>query len=113
MEALYFTFGVLSVILITLSISVVYSIVKVVKQKEDIRDLQQSISLGLDKVDSDIQAGSRELYEVQRMLEQQLAETYRALNEQIKAATDKSESHTDMRVDKLEAKLTSKQLSIN
>jgi len=81
-----YTFGVLTVVAITLVITTVIGIVKVLKQQKMIQCINREIELN----------------------NQQF---HRSMNDQyreVKTRIDETYQHTDSRVDKLEAKLTTK-----
>ena len=81
-----YIFGVLTVVAITLVIVIVIGIVKILKQQRMIQGIKQDIELSNN-------------------------EFHRSMNDQyreVKTRIDETYQHTDSRVDKLEAKLTTK-----
>ena len=88
METMYFTFGVLTMIAMMLVGAVVYCILKVFKQEKQIKHVEQDIT----------------------WLRNDMSDRFRDSHQQIDNAytnaRDIANAYTDMRIDKLEAKLT-------
>ena len=85
---MYFTFGVLTMVAMISVGAIVYGIVKVFKQEKQIKDIQKDIQWNF----NDMSDRFRDVY-------QKIENSY--VN-----SRDISNAYTDMRVDKLEAKLT-------
>ena len=90
METMYFTFGVLAMIAVVLATVIVYSIVKVFKQEKQIEDIQKDIRWNFND------------------LSDRFRDTHRLIENSYTNSRDISNAYTDMRIDKLEAKLTNK-----
>jgi len=88
METMYFIFGVLSVIALIVIGVVIYSILKISKQEKLIRDIQKDIHWNYND------------------LSDRFKDYHQRIEDHYVSAKDISNAYTDMRIDKLEAKLT-------
>jgi hypothetical protein len=88
MEIMYFTFGVLTMVAMISVGAIVYGIVKVFKQEKQIKDIQK-----------DIQWNFNDMGDRFRDYHQRIEHVYTN-------AKDMSNAYTDMRIDKLEDKLS-------
>jgi predicted Holliday junction resolvase-like endonuclease len=88
METMYFTFGVLTMVTMLVVAAVVYSIVKIFKQSKQIKYIEQDISW------------SR--YD----MNDRFKDYHQRIENNYTTTRDMANAYTDMRIDKLEAKLT-------
>ena len=88
MEIVSFTFGVLSVIAVVFAAVIVLSIVKVLKQQNQIKDLQEEVN----RIYQFVNSGDGDLY---RRIENDLTNVHRQI--------DETRSYIDSRIDKLTA----------
>jgi peptidoglycan hydrolase CwlO-like protein len=88
MEIVSFTFGVLSVIAVVFAAVIILSIVKVLKQQNQIKDLQEEVN----RIYQFVNSGDGDLY---RRIENDLTNVHRQI--------DETRSYIDSRIDKLTA----------
>ena len=101
METMYFTFGVLTMVAMISVGAIVYGIVKVFKQEKQIKGIQQNIEDAMRSTQHDISWFRNDLNDRFRDIHQRIEDSY-------ENSRDMSNAYTDMRVDKLEDKLTNK-----
>ena len=87
---MYFTFGVLTIIAMMLVGVIVYGIVKVFKMEKQIRDTQKDVHWNFNDLSG------------------RFKDVHQRIEDYYVSAKDMSNTYTDMRVDKLENKLTGK-----
>jgi len=90
METMYFTFGVLTMVAMLVVAAVVYSIVKVFKQSKQIKYIEQDISWSRNDMND------------------RFKDYHQRIENTFTNTRDMANAYTDMRIDKLEAKLTGK-----
>jgi hypothetical protein len=88
METMYFIFGVLSVIALIVVGAVVYSIVRIFKQEKQIKDIQKDVHWNFNDMSD------------------RFKDVHQRIEDYYVSAKDMSNTYTDMRIDKLENKLT-------
>jgi len=88
METMYFTFGVLTMIAMISIGVIVYGIVKVFKMEKQIRDIQKDVHWNFNDLSG------------------RFKDVHQRIEDYYVSAKDMSNTYTDMRVDKLENKLT-------
>lgn len=106
METLSFAFGVLSMVGLLLVITIVVGAVKVLKQQNQIKGLEQWLSDFQRDVSQEINRRDEEL---RRDTDQRMDHIHRVIDEtsnHIDRSYSESISYTDSRLDKLEQKLT-------
>ena len=86
---MYFTFGVLTMIAMLIVVVVVYSIMKVFKQEKQIKDIQKDIQWNFNDMND------------------RFKDYHQIIENNYTNAKDMAYAYTDMRIDKLEDKLTS------
>jgi len=90
METMYFTFGVLTMVAMLVVAAVVYSIMKVFKQSKQIKYIEQDISWSRNDMND------------------RFKDYHQRIENTFTNTRDMANAYTDMRIDKLEAKLTGK-----
>jgi len=90
METMYFTFGVLTMIAMMLVGVIVYGILKVFKQSKQIKYIEQDISW------------------FRNDMSDRFKDYHQRIENTFTNTRDMANAYTDMRIDKLEAKLTGK-----
>jgi biopolymer transport protein ExbB/TolQ len=88
METMYFTFGVLTMVAMLVVAAVIYSIVKVFKQSKQIKYIEQDISWSRNDMND------------------RFKDYHQRIENTFTNTRDMANAYTDMRIDKLEAKLT-------
>jgi biopolymer transport protein ExbB/TolQ len=88
METMYFTFGVLTMVAMLVVAAIVYSIVKIFKQEKQIKDIQKDVHWNFND------------------LSDRFKDVHQRIEDHYVNAKDISNAYTDMRIDKLEIKLT-------
>jgi C4-dicarboxylate transporter len=88
METMYFIFGVLSVIALIVVGAVVYSIVRIFKQEKQIKDIQKDVHWNFNDMSD------------------RFKDVHQRIEDYYVSVKDMSNTYTDMRIDKLENKLT-------
>ena len=99
MEAMYFTFGVLTMVAMVVVAAVVYSILMVFKQSKQIKYIQDDHQNDLRNIREDMNWRSNDINDRFKDYHQRIEDVYTN-------AKDTAFAYTDSRIDKLEAKLT-------
>ena len=100
METLYFILGILSVVAVVLTVVAVYGIVRHNQSQKQINNLHREIE--------EIQRGAwRESESINRRIDRDYESKWRAMDE-FNKRLDELQSYIDSRVDKLDAKYSSK-----
>ena len=96
---MYFTFGVLTMVAMLVVAVVIYSIVKVFKQEKQIKNIQQNLEDAMRMSQQDDSWFRNDMSD-------RFKDVYRQIDDNYTNAKDMAYAYTDMRIDKLEAKLT-------
>ena len=103
METMYFILGMLSIVAAAFVATIVWGIVKIVKQQKQIQHLHSNIdeqsSTAWRVRDEDI----RNQREKETYMERQLSDQFKSINDQITDAVTQCKSYTDSRIDKFTA----------
>ena len=99
METMYFTFGILTMVAMISVGVIVYSIVKVFKQEKQIKGIQQNIEDAMRNTQQDITWFRNDLNDRFRDIHQRIEDSF-------ENSRNMSNAYTDMRIDKLEDKLS-------
>jgi hypothetical protein len=99
METMYFTFGVLTMVAMVVVAAVIYSILMVFKQSKQIKHIQDGYLNGIRGVQEDLNWRSNDFND-------RFKDYHQRIENSFTNARDMANAYTDMRIDKLEDKLT-------
>ncbi len=109
---MYFTFGVLTMVAMISIGAIVYGIVKVFKMEKQIKGIQENANHGYNDINDRFRDVRNDVHQQFRDIHQDVDQQFKDVHQQIENchanAVDMANAYTDMRVDKLEDKLTNK-----
>jgi predicted Holliday junction resolvase-like endonuclease len=112
METLSFAFGMLTTFAVILVIAVIVGIVKVYKQGNKINTLSRWVDENQNgihaRVSSETDYIRRQIDEDKQQTSREFEKIYNEINHVLRDSNTHTNSYVDMRIDKLEAKLTGK-----